>query len=97
RGAAAPEARSGPSVARLFESAAGAMGADVIGVILPGMAGEGARATRAVVGKGGEVIVEAAESAVMLGMPEEAMKTGLATEVTPLGMIASAIVRRIRK
>ncbi len=92
-----PEERFVPSIDRLFESAAEVMGPDVIGVILTGMAGEGARATRAVIGKGGEVIVEAAESAVMLGMPEEAMKTGLVTEVAPLGMIASAIVRRIRK
>ena len=92
-----PEDRFVPSIDRLFESAADVMGPDVIGVILTGMAGEGGRATRAVVGKGGEVIVEAAESAVMLGMPEEATKTGLVSEVAPLGMIASAIVRRIRK
>jgi two-component system, chemotaxis family, protein-glutamate methylesterase/glutaminase len=92
-----PDDRFVPSIDRLFESAAEVMGPDVIGVILTGMAGEGARATRAVAGKGGDVIVEAAESAVMLGMPEEAMKTGLASEIVPLGMIASAIVRRIRK
>ena len=90
------EDRFVPSIDRLFESAAEAMGAEVIGVILTGMVGEGVRGTRAVVGKGGKVIVESADTAVMVGMPEEALKTGLVDEVVPLGMIAAAIARRIR-
>jgi two-component system chemotaxis response regulator CheB len=92
-----PDDRFVPSIDRLFESAAEAMGADVLGVIMTGMAGEGTRATKAVVHKGGSVIVEAAETAVMLGMPEEAIKTGLVSEVVPLGMIASTIVRKVRE
>ncbi len=94
--APAPDDRFVPSIDRLFESAADAMGPDVIGVIMTGMAGEGARATKAVVAKGGSVIVEAAETAVMLGMPEEAIKTGVVSEIVPLGMIASSIVKRVR-
>jgi two-component system, chemotaxis family, protein-glutamate methylesterase/glutaminase len=91
-----PEDRFVPSIDRLFESAAEAMGQDVIGVVLTGMAGEGARGTRAVAAKGGKVIVESSETAVMVGMPEEAFKTGVVDESVPLGMIAAAIVRRIR-
>jgi two-component system chemotaxis response regulator CheB len=91
-----PEDRFVPSIDRLFESAADAMGADVIGVVLTGMVGEGVRGTRAIAGAGGKVIVESSETAVMVGMPEDAAKTGLVDEVVPLGMVASAIARRVR-
>jgi two-component system chemotaxis response regulator CheB len=91
-----PDDRFVPSIDRLFETAAEAMGADVIGVILTGMVGEGVRGTRAVAGKGGKVIAESSETAVMDGMPEEAVKTGMVDESVPLGMIAAAIVKRMR-
>jgi len=91
-----PEDRFVPSIDRLFETAAEAMGPDVLGVVLTGMAGEGSRGTRAIAAKGGQVIAESAETAVMSGMPDDAVKTGLVSEVVPLGMIASAIVRRAR-
>jgi two-component system, chemotaxis family, protein-glutamate methylesterase/glutaminase len=84
-----------PSIDRSFESAADTFGADVIAVILTGMAGEGARGARAVAERGGLVIAEAAETALLHGMPDEVIKTGVCREVLPLGAIAAAVNRRV--
>jgi two-component system chemotaxis response regulator CheB len=91
-----PDARFVPSIDRLFESAAAAAGPDVLAVVLTGMAGEGGAGVRAVVERGGVAIAESAESAVMFGMPEEAIRTGLVSEVIPLAAIPAAIAKRVR-
>jgi two-component system, chemotaxis family, protein-glutamate methylesterase/glutaminase len=92
--AAAPGQRFAPSIDTLFESAARAYGEGVIGVILTGMAGEGARGARAVADGGGIVLAEARETALLSGMPDEAVATGACREILPLGAIAGAILRR---
>jgi two-component system chemotaxis response regulator CheB len=92
---AAADARFVPSIGALFESAAAALGSATIGVILTGMAGEGERAARAVAERGGVVLAESSETAVMQGMPEEAVRCGAVTEVVPLGLMAAAIVKRV--
>jgi two-component system chemotaxis response regulator CheB len=84
-----------PSIDRLLESAAEAMGADVIAVVLTGMAGEGGRGARAVAHRGGAIIVEAPETALLGGMPGEVIRADVGAEVVPLGGIAAAIARRI--
>lgn len=84
-----------PSIDRLFESAAEAFGADVIAVVLTGMAGEGARGARAVAARGGTVIIESPATALLCGMPEEVLKAGVAAEVVPLPGIPAAIARRV--
>ncbi len=82
-----------PSVDRMLESAAQAMGADTLGVVLTGMGGDGGRGVRAVKAAGGRVIAEAPETAVIFGMPQEAIATGAVDEILPLGQIPSAIDR----
>jgi two-component system chemotaxis response regulator CheB len=86
-----------PSVDRMLESAAAAMGADLLAVILTGMRGDGARGVRAVRAAGGRVIAEARESAVIFGMPEEAIATGAVDEVLPLAQIPAAIERFVAR
>jgi two-component system chemotaxis response regulator CheB len=82
-----------PSVDRMLEAAAQVMGADVLAAILTGMGGDGGRGVRAVKAAGGRVIAEAQETAVIFGMPGEAIATGSVDEVLPLGKIAEAIER----
>jgi two-component system chemotaxis response regulator CheB len=80
----------------MLESAAQVMGAAVLGAILTGMGGDGGRGVRAVKAAGGRVLAEAQETAVIFGMPSEAIATGSVDEVLPLGKIAEAIERFAR-
>jgi two-component system chemotaxis response regulator CheB len=82
-----------PSIDRLFSSAAELVGDRLLCLVLTGMGGDGARGVRAVKAQGGHVIAESAETAVIFGMPDEAIKTGAVEEVLPLPEMARAIAR----
>jgi len=88
-----PDERFAPSIDRLFESVAEAGGSSVVGVVLTGMAGDGAKGIRAIKDKGGLTIAESAETAVIFGMPEDAIRTGAVDEILPLSHIAAAVNR----
>jgi two-component system chemotaxis response regulator CheB len=89
----APEDRFVPSVDRMLESAAQAMGSDTLAVILTGMGGDGGRGCRAIKAAGGRVYAEAPETAVIFGMPQEAINAGAVDEILPLHQMASHITR----
>ena len=80
-----------PSVDRLFESCAKHFGADLLAVVLTGMGDDGRRGVLAVKASGGRVIAESEQSAVIFGMPKQAIRTGAVDQVVPLGEIAAAI------
>jgi two-component system chemotaxis response regulator CheB len=80
-----------PSVDRLFESAAKHLGADVLAVVLTGMGDDGRAGVGAVKAAGGRAIAESEETAVVFGMPKQAIRTGAVDRVLPLGEIAGAI------
>jgi len=80
-----------PSVDRLFESAAKHLGADLLAVVLTGMGDDGRSGVRSVNQAGGSVIAEAESTAVIFGMPQQAIRTGFVDQVLPLGEIAAAI------
>jgi two-component system chemotaxis response regulator CheB len=80
-----------PSVDRMMESVGKAMGPDALAVILTGMGGDGGRGVRAVKAAGGRVIAEAPETAVIFGMPQEAISSGAVDDVVPLGQMVEAI------
>lgn len=82
-----------PSVNRLFESASTACAERLIAVILTGMGDDGAGAIRRVRERGGRTIAESAATAIIFGMPGEAIRTGAVEEVLPLPQIPSAINR----
>jgi two-component system chemotaxis response regulator CheB len=82
-----------PSIDKLFSSAAEALGERLLALVLTGMGGDGARGVRAVRQAGGVVVAESAETAVIFGMPEEAIRTGAVEEVLPLGQMAQVIAR----
>jgi two-component system, chemotaxis family, protein-glutamate methylesterase/glutaminase len=82
-----------PSVDRLFRSASEACRERLVAVIMTGMGDDGSAAIRDVHDRGGKTIAESAESAIIFGMPSEAIKTGAVDEVLPLGQIPHAIQR----
>jgi two-component system chemotaxis response regulator CheB len=83
--------RYAPAVDRMFESAAKSFGAGLLAVVLTGMGDDGRRGVVAVKSAGGTVVAEAEETAVIFGMPEQAIRTGLVDAVLPLPEIAPAI------
>jgi two-component system chemotaxis response regulator CheB len=86
-----PTDRYLPSADRLFRTAAAAYGNRVTAVVLTGMGDDGALSLPAIKRAGGEVWVEAAESAVVDGMPAAARKTGLADAVLPLNALIARL------
>jgi two-component system chemotaxis response regulator CheB len=80
-----------PSVDRLFESAAKHFGSDLLAVVLTGMGDDGRRGVEAVKREGGKVIAESEESAVIFGMPQQAIRSGCVDRVLALGEIPTAI------
>lgn len=80
-----------PSVDRLFESAAEHYGQDLLGVVLTGMGSDGRSGALAIKEKGGRVIAESEETAVIFGMPQQAIRSGAVDEVLPLHAVPAAI------
>src|SRR5436309_1636999 len=73
--------------------AAEACGERLIAVIMTGMGDDGAEAMKRVRARGGRTIAESSETAIIFGMPNEAIKTGAVEHVLPLGRIPEAIGR----
>ncbi len=82
-----------PSVDRLLISASDACGERLVAIIMTGMGDDGAQAIRRVRERGGRTIAESAQTAIIFGMPNEAIKTGCVDQVLPLGEIPGAIQR----
>jgi two-component system chemotaxis response regulator CheB len=80
-----------PSVDRLFESAAKHFGPDLMAVVLTGMGDDGRRGSEAVKRAGGHVIAESEETAVIFGMPQQAIRSGAVDRILPLYEIPPAI------
>ncbi|MFZ1863695.1 MAG: chemotaxis-specific protein-glutamate methyltransferase CheB [Polyangiales bacterium] len=70
-------ARYVPSVNRLFQSAARVLGHKAIAVVLTGMGDDGAEGVREISKRGGIVLIEAPETAVVSGMPLAARRSGV--------------------
>ena len=87
-GAPKPDDKYVPSADRLLKSAAAAVGARAVGVILTGMGDDGVEGARAIRDAGGIVIAEAQETAVVYGMPGAAVRAGIPHKVLPLPQIA---------
>jgi two-component system chemotaxis response regulator CheB len=83
-----------PSVDVMFSSLAGIYGSRILAVVLTGMGNDGSKGIRTVKKSGGEVIAESEESAVVFGMPREAIATGLVDKVVPLSGMAREITLR---
>ncbi len=81
-----------PSADLLFSSCAPIYGRRMLAVVLTGMGNDGSRGVQAVKARGGRVLAESEDSAVVYGMPREAVATGCVDRITPLPGISQAIL-----
>lgn len=89
-----PKDRYVPSVDEMFCSCAQLYGKRMLAVVLTGMGNDGARGVREAKRLGAQVVAESEESAVVFGMPREAIATGLVDRVVPLdGMVREIVYR----
>ncbi len=92
----APADKYVPSADRMMASAAEACGPAVLGVVLTGMGNDGVEGITIIKKRSGQVLAESEESAVIFGMPQEAIRTGMVDKVLPLGRMAEEIASRCR-
>lgn len=87
-----------PSVNVMMESMLDAYGGEnVIGVLMTGMGDDGADAMVKIQKAGGVTIAEDESTAVVFGMPREAIERGGAEIVVPSYKIADAIIKAVKK
>ncbi len=86
-----------PSVDYMMSSVAEIYGVASMGVILTGMGSDGKRGMLDIKTQGGYTIAESEESAVVFGMPAEAIKNGGVETVLPLSEISAEIIRIVNK
>ncbi len=92
--AGTPKDRYAPSADHLMKSAAQALGEKSVGVILTGMGADGAAGLAAIRSADGYTIAESEDSALIYGMPAEAIRKGGAMAQLGLAEIAGALVAR---
>ena len=83
-----------PSADRMMISVAEACGAAAVGVVLTGMGNDGAAGAQSIKRHKGQCLAESKESAVIFGMPQEAISTGAVDKVVPLAKMADEIAYR---
>lgn len=92
-----PENGCRPSVDYLFRSAAAAYQGDVLGVVMTGMGRDGCLGAAAIKEAGGSVFAQDEEGCVVYGMPKAVITAGHADRILPLGKVAAAIVRHVKR
>ncbi|MBW1735104.1 MAG: chemotaxis response regulator protein-glutamate methylesterase [Deltaproteobacteria bacterium] len=85
-----------PSVDVTMESVLSRYGENTIGVLLTGMGSDGAEAMVKIRKAGGRTIAESEETAVVFGMPKEAIRKGGAEFVLPSYEIGEKIVELVK-
>jgi two-component system chemotaxis response regulator CheB len=86
-----------PSVGVMMASVLSVYGADTIGVLMTGIGDDGADQMVAIKQAGGHTIAESEQTAVVYGMPREAVERGGACVVAPSHEVAGEIVRAVRR
>ncbi len=84
-----------PSVDYMMSSVAEHCGRSSMGVILTGMGNDGRQGMMEISKQGGYTIAESEETAVVFGMPAEAIKQGAVKKILPLHSIAEEIIRMV--
>jgi two-component system, chemotaxis family, protein-glutamate methylesterase/glutaminase len=87
-----PENGLRPSVACLFRSVADVYGRSAVGVLLTGMGKDGASQLKLMKDRGAVTIAQDQDTAVVHGMPGEAIRLGGATYVLPPQKIRQALI-----
>jgi len=81
-----------PSVDVLFDSAAEALGARAVGVLLTGMGKDGAAGLLRMKRAGARTLAQDEASSVVFGMPREAIALGAVDEVAAIGAMAERVL-----
>lgn len=84
------DARYHPSADLLFESMANEAGSKTIAAVLTGMGDDGCLGLKHIKQKGGITIAESERTAIIFGMPSEAIRAGVVDFVLPLPVIPMA-------
>ncbi|GGG42441.1 chemotaxis protein CheB [Hymenobacter glacieicola] len=85
-----------PSVDILMHSIVGAVGRNVVGVILTGLGQDGTAGAQAIRQQGGTVVAQDEASSAVFGMPKSVIQAGLASVVLPLPDIADFLVSHVQ-
>ncbi len=85
-----------PSVDRLLRSAARVLGDKAIGIVLTGMGEDGAVGAREISNRGGKVLIEAPETAVVSGMPLAVQRAGVRHESLGIWSLGDRIAELAR-
>jgi two-component system, chemotaxis family, protein-glutamate methylesterase/glutaminase len=86
-----------PSVDIMMESVLKTYGKKTVGVLLTGMGDDGANAMVNIRKTGGITIAESEESAIVFGMPQEAIKRGGAEIIAPAHEVAQKIIEALKR
>lgn len=86
-----PDDRYIPSIDLLFRSAAAVFKERTLGVVLTGMGRDGAEGVKSIKAFKGSTVAESEKTAVIFGMPKEAIETGQVDRVLALSEIMEAI------
>jgi len=92
-----PEHLFMPSVDIMMEGVLQVFGADTVGVLMTGMGRDGAESMVKIVQAGGITIAESEESAIVFGMPAEAIEMGGANIIAPSWDIAKEIIKAVNR
>ena len=84
-----------PSVDVLFQSAAQAYGARVLGVVMTGMGDDGTQGAGWIKAQGGTILTQSEGSCVVYGMPRSVVEAGLSDAQIPLTCMAEEISKRL--
>jgi two-component system, chemotaxis family, protein-glutamate methylesterase/glutaminase len=78
-----------------LESVVAYCGAHTVAVVLTGMGNDGSKGVQAVKAAGGHVIAQDESTAVIFGMPQEAIKTGAVDQILPIDAIYAGVEKRV--
>ncbi len=92
-----PENGCRPSADYMFRYAAKAFGGNVLAVVMTGMGRDGTDGCSEIKRRGGIVFAQHGDGCAVYGMPKATIDEGLADRVLPLGKIAPAIIRHIKR
>jgi len=90
-----PQTLFTPSVDVMMKSVLQTYGPDTVGVLMTGIGNDGAEQMVAITKAGGHTIAESEESAVVFGMPRQAIENGGARVVAPSWQIAGEILKAL--
>lgn len=85
-----------PSVDVMMTSVLELFGSETIGVLMTGMGDDGANTMVKIRQAGGMTIAESEESAIVFGMPREAIERGGAQKISPSWEIADQIIKAVK-